>query len=484
MKADAPARGRQHTTRTTAASKVAPQERVKEFANHSLMVRMGEIYCQACKKELFNKWSSINTHCKMGSEERPSIHASNLLKWNSRTEDDTQLKEDLLAYYSANPDEKAMSKDPNEMAFRYRTTETFLASGVPLAKCDIFRPLLQRSGFALTDSSHLKCYIPKIEKAELLLLTQELDDQWVGISFDGTTRLGEAINTTARWCSEVFDLQLRLIDFSTMEKHLSHQEFAVHEQDLLMRKCLIRPQNVVSFSRDSVSLNGAACRLLTTNPFTNACDLMCISHTLSNCGKRIQLDTLDKFKTPWLELVGGRSPHAGAKKLWKEMVAPAAVPGYSQVRWWAWAEITFVIAEAGMRILGDFISKCEERDYGDATQKALREIYDNEPDDLRLQLAGMLDVRCIVKVTYELEGDRLEIMLAFERVEGLRATGRAIKSYADGCTPNVDAVLRRLMKLKKDIVIEKYFQGHGICSGKLVKQENVDSSLYPGTQVS
>lgn len=250
-----------------------------------------------------------------------------------------------------------------------------------------------------------------------------------------------------------------------------------------MRKRGIPPPFVVCFSRDSVSLNGAACRVLTASPFTNACDVMCISHTLSNAGKHFEFPTLDKFKTPWLELVGGRDPHAGAKKLWKETVAPQAVPGYSKVRWWAWAEITFVVAEAGMKRLGDFISECEKRDYGDATRKSLRSIYDQEIDKLRLELAAMLDARPLVKITYELEGDRLEIMVTFERIEGLRAMGRAIKAEDDGCLPNVDASLRRLMKLKKGTLIEKYFAGTGVCSGKLVKQEKIDSTLYPGTEV-
>ena len=40
-----------------------------------------------------------------------------------------------------------------------------------------------------------------------------------------------------------------------------------------------------------------------------------------------------------------------------------------------------------------------------------------------------------------------------------------------------------MMKLKKDVVIEKYYAGHGVCKAKLVKMEKVASTLYPGTQV-
>lgn len=38
------------------------------------------------------------------------------------------------------------------------------------------------------------------------------------------------------------------------------------------------------------------------------------------------------------------------------------------------------------------------------------------------------------------------------------------------------------MPLKKDVEVEKYFTGHGVCKAKLVKKEKIDSTLYPGQQ--
>ena len=49
-------------------------------------------------------------------------------------------------------------------------------------------------------------------------------------------------------------------------------------------------------------------------------------------------------------------------------------------------------------------------------------------DVLGLELAAILDVRIIVRTTYALEGDRLEILLVFRRIEELRALGRALAS--------------------------------------------------------
>lgn len=98
-----------------------------------------------------------------------------------------------------------------------------LASGVAPATCDKLRPLLERTGHALTASQHLKCYVPKIEAKELALINSELCDEYVGFSFDGTTRLGEAVNTTGRWCSVIFEIKMRLVDFTTLKLHMNAQ---------------------------------------------------------------------------------------------------------------------------------------------------------------------------------------------------------------------------------------------------------------------
>eukprot|EP00966_Prymnesium_polylepis_P072737 1688902-Prymnesium_polylepis.1 len=162
------------------------------------------------------------------------------------------------------------------------------------------------------------------------------------------------------------------------------------------------------------------------------------------------------------------------------MVAPACVPGYSNVRWYAKAEIIFVIAEAGTRRLRDFLQEYETRDYGDATRRKMISVYENKGTMLRLEIAGMLDMRKLVSTTYELEGDRLEILLVFDRLQMMRSIGNGMRTKQDGLLPNVDAVLRVMMELKPGVQFEKHFNGHGKVIGKLVKKEDVESSLYPG----
>lgn len=280
--------------------------------------------------------------------------------------------------------------------FRYKTVKTFLISGTPLKRLKYFRPLLEQlvGDKSLTDRSHMTTYIPQIEKQEMALLKNEIDGAFLGISFDGTSRLGEAINLVGRFCSHDFNLQYRLLRFQTAQAHLNAAQFASLITRILCTDLGIAPELLICISRDSVLVNGAACRMLTTSPFHAAETQLCISHTLNNVGSRITFDVLSEFMTPWLELVGGRNPHRGAQALWRAAVAPQAVPGYSKVRWHSLAEIQVVLAE-NFDKLRPFVAQLDERGIGDATRKKLQDVLDDRTkcSSLQLQLAAIRDMQ-------------------------------------------------------------------------------------------
>eukprot|EP00965_Chrysotila_dentata_P194733 6176553-Pleurochrysis_carterae.AAC.3 len=168
------------------------------------------------------------------------------------------------------------------------------------------------------------------------------------------------------------------------------------------------------------------------------------------------MEILDDWMTPWLELVERRGAHAGASRLWKKIVAPQSVPGFSNVRWHSKAEIIFVIAE-NFGQLGHFLDVLDERECGEATRKKLRAIYDNaaKQQQLMCACAAMLDMRVLVKITYELEGDRLEILLVHGRIEYLRHLGCSLRANADGVLPNLDAILRSSTKIVRGTMLKK-----------------------------
>ena len=340
--------------------------------------------------------------------------------------------------------------------FRYRVVQTFLISGTPLSRLEWFRPLLERANLPLASANHLaSTYIPRVEEREFAHLKAELADKFIGIAFDGTSRLGEAVNVTARYCSSDFHIHTRLVRFLTAHVHLNATGFASIITRVMCTELGIPPENVACLSRDSVLVNGAACGLLIQNPFTCAENQMCISHTLNNVGSRIKFGTLREFMTPWLELVGGTHPHQGAKALWRAAVL-RPVPGYSSTRWYSLAEIQFVLAE-NFNQLKPFLQTLDQLGYGDTTRKKLHALLDDVAsyNKLRLQLAAMLDMKVLVKTTYELEGDRLELLLVYNRIEKLRELGRALRNGADGVLPNVDATLRANATLQNGVMLEK-----------------------------
>jgi len=97
------------------------------------------------------------------------------------------------------------------------------------------------------------------------------------------------MNVTGRWCEAEFKIVRRLLCFATTAKQVDASQLAGLVTQRLCSSLLVDTRHVAGITRDSASVNGAACRLLKANPFTSALDMMCFSHTLSNAGERIEL---------------------------------------------------------------------------------------------------------------------------------------------------------------------------------------------------
>lgn len=109
--------------------------------------------------------------------------------------------------------------------------------------------------------------------------------------------------------------------------------------------------------------------------------------------------------------------------------------------------------------------------YGDALRHKLRSFLDNKETELKLklELAAMLDIRALVRTTYELEGDRLELLLVYNHVEELRAFGRSlVDNLGARLLPNLDAALGSTVKLGIGSKVSKFFEGFGFCEGRII----------------
>lgn len=468
-------RGRSVGGRKTKETTVSIAQRLKEFPDQSLKESAGKIFCVACKEEQPNLKESLKRHVDS------SKHKSRLVRLEQSSAHLTDLSHDLVEYFKSNPGLKGSSLESKKHSYRFRVTQTFLLSGTPLHRLDFFKPILELAELSVGTSSDLAAeYIPLIEMREFKLLKSEVCGQYLGIAFDGTSRLGEAVNITGRFCTSNFKLEKRLLRFVTSKLHLKANEFAAIITRVLCTELGVDPRMLVALARDSVLVNGAACRILQQGVFNTAENQMCIAHTLNNVGGRINFAELAEFMTPWLELVGGRHPHRGAQALWRRAVHPTPVPGYSHVRWYANAEIQFVLAEHYNK-LPSLLDELDRLKYGDATRAKLRSVFHSKGNTLQLQLAGMLDMRIIVRTTYQLEGDGLELLLVYDRIERLREVGKVLRDAdGDGVLPNVDSILRASAKLQHGTKIRKHFDGHGICTGRIISSRQVDSTIYPG----
>jgi hypothetical protein len=174
-------RGRQKATRQTSESKVSVQDRITAFPGHSLAIVDGKLCCVACRFFPANKWSSIASHTKLTYNGQATAHAKKLDKWKHRTVDDTELKYFLQAYFESHPDEQVGSKDPDELVYRYRVSESFVAHP-PFTGIDNHNNLLQRAGHSIPNSANLRLFIPRIEEAENKLLDSEMANEYIGVS--------------------------------------------------------------------------------------------------------------------------------------------------------------------------------------------------------------------------------------------------------------------------------------------------------------
>ena len=78
--------------------------------------------------------------------------------------------------------------------FRFEIVESFLSSGIPLARVDALRPLLEKHGHRLTSRSYMNKLIPAVLEKEKNKLRDELQGvKQVSVIVDGTARLGEAL---------------------------------------------------------------------------------------------------------------------------------------------------------------------------------------------------------------------------------------------------------------------------------------------------
>jgi hypothetical protein len=445
-RAAASARGPNTAVRKTKEPKVDPSLRVVEFPNNSLIVDNGELFCVACTKKLSLRKVTINSHCNQSK-----THEKNMAKYVETLNDDDKIRILISKHFEEKPDERGHTIAPDVHVYRWRVCETLMYAGVPMAKIDMLRKLLEREGHALSDSSDMSAtYIPRIEDREIKRVVKELFEQYFSVIFDGTTRLGEAINIVTRSITDDFTIRMRLVAFKTTKVHCDGNALFRLILTTLQTKLGLDLDYCVAYARDSCATNHVAVNLLMPAS-TNALNMLCFPHTLHNTGKHLELPVLNEFMTSWLNLV----PQPGAAKLRWEAILGKGCSKYSKVRWWSRWEIMQEIA-TNFGALPNFLADLDNNNIGDATTKKMIEILTNQKDALELELAAVMSCERLCTATYRLEGDGLELLLTHRTIEALRMFGRTIGTDASNL-PNVAALLRNRHVIAKGTDIREWF---------------------------
>eukprot|EP00117_Sycon_ciliatum_P001327 scpid51838/ scgid7033/ len=317
---------------------------------------------------------------------------------------------------------------------RINVVTSFLKAAVPLTKIDSLRTILEHGPHHLTHSTHLGQYIPFILDEERKALMEEIKGITAcSVVFDGSNHLGEALVIILRFVTTNWEAAQRLVRLRILSKSLTFQQLAREIITCLSTEYHLPAASLVAAIRDGAAVNGAAMRYVRDIMYPQAMDIICVSHTLDNVGKRFQVKLLETFLQWWVSLFA-HSPAANME--WRNRTG-CAVKSYCPTRWWSWYEMLAQVLEC----FGDVQPFLEQLTYSPAARQHLVDILHNpaESQVLQLQLAATVDVgKSFVQKTYVMEGDGEVIADAYDHLQELTF------AVAEPSYPNTLAVAKKL----------------------------------------
>ena len=395
-----------------------------------LVVSGGRLFCNACREELSTKRSVIVSHIK--SEK----HANGKAKLTEKSVHEKDIAKALIKY-NEEVHLEGETLPVEQQVYRVKVVRAFLRAGVPLHKITSFRGILEENALRLTDRSHMSNFIPFILKEEQKLLCKEIENKHISVTFDGTTRHGEAMVIVVRFVSNEWELEQRLLQFHILSKCMTGEEIARELITALSTKFGISSDLLLACMRDRASVNNVAVRFLSMM-YPSLIDVPCFSHTLNLVGEHFKVPTVSEFVSSWVSLF---AHSAKAKLVWKDRVG-SAVLSYSHTRWWSQWEVLHQV----MVCFGDVEPFLDDIDTAPATTAKLRKILATKKDEFRVELAALIDAgKYFVETTYQLESDGPTVLCCYEIID------RVLNSIKTGHYPNLEAVCRSISAGDKDL---------------------------------
>ena len=205
---------------STDPKSVSVVQRVNEFPGEMLTNSAGKLFCSACREELSLKLSIVKNHVESAKHSR---HKCKLQQKEKRGRENDIAQ--AFREYEQDVHPVGESLPEAHKLWRIKVVSTFLKAGIPLAKTDLLRELLEEHAFSLSDRRGMSDLIPFILVEEQHKIKAELQGRKVSVIFDGTTRLGEALVIILRFVDD-FVIKQRLVRFLTLTKSLTGEEIA------------------------------------------------------------------------------------------------------------------------------------------------------------------------------------------------------------------------------------------------------------------
>ena len=203
-----------------------------------------------CKFDLSRRISAINGHLK-GKD-----HPKKLQRMLEAQDADKTVDFLVKQFFEKHPDVQQRTVPTDTHVYRWTVMETMMYAGVPYAKIDMLRQLLEREGHALSAATHLgQLYIPQINDREIKRCVKELLGEYFAVIFDGTTRLGEAVNIVTRSITDDFYIRMRLVAFETARVHMDGDALFRLIVATLQRKLGLDLDCCMAYARDSCAVN-------------------------------------------------------------------------------------------------------------------------------------------------------------------------------------------------------------------------------------
>ena len=427
MKTNPPTGSKRGKGRCVADPKsVSVSDRVKAYPGENFISSNNKLFCPACREEIALKKSVIELHIASQKHKRSKVRVV-------QKERQERTICDALKVYDKSIHPVGETLPDSVRIRRVKVVMALLKAGVPLAKVDCFRELLEENSTALTSATNLRQLVPFILHEEMQKIKGEIDGRPVSIIFDGTTHVCEAMVIVLCFIGEKWKIQQRVCRLMLLTKSMSGEEVARQLVTVLSTELGIPSSLVIAAARDRASVNNVAMRTVSVI-YDQLLDIGCFSHTLDHVGERMRTPNLDTFTKAWISLFS-HSPKS--RLLWQTQTGLSA-PSFSSTRWWSKFEVIAQIHDA----FGDVTTFLQNDDLPSTTVTKMSEILNNPGmcRKFKIELAVTVDaMAAFVKATYNLEGDGPLALMAYECVRCLYA--HITTEYF----PNVSAVAKHLV---------------------------------------